>query len=134
MNDVFRPYLNKFVLIYPDDVLIVAKSIDEHKEHQCTALGLQCKHMLFIKHSKFKFGVNALKFLGHVISDKGTTIDPDKLKAILEWPEPAGTPAQCKTQLEGFLALAKFSRLVVDHIAKLAAPLNALAAEKTNWT
>ncbi len=65
-----------------------------------------CANKLFIKRSKCEFGVNALKFLGHVIPDKDITMDPDKLKAILEWPEPAGTPAQCKTQLKGFLGLA----------------------------
>ncbi len=77
--------------------------------------------------------MNALKFLGHVISDKGITVDPDKLKAILEWPEPAGTPAQCKTRLKGFLNLAYFSRRMVDNFAEPAVPLNALSAEQVDW-
>ncbi len=93
MNCVLRPYLNKFVLDYLDGVLIFSRSIDVHRGHPSTALELLRKQKLFIKHSKCEFGVNALKFWGHVISDKGITMDHDKLKAILEWPEPAGTPA-----------------------------------------
>jgi len=91
------------------------------------------KHELYIKRSKCEFAVSALKFLGHVISDKGITMDPDKVKAILDWPEPTGTPAQCKTQLKGFLGLANFNRRMVDHFAEPAAPLNALTADKTEW-
>eukprot|EP00983_Pelagomonas_calceolata_P041395 1138050-Pelagomonas_calceolata.AAC.1 len=68
-------------------------------------LQLLREHKLYILCSKCALVVGALKFLGHVISDRGITIDPDKVKAILEWSEHlAGIPAQCKTQLIGFLA------------------------------
>jgi hypothetical protein len=65
--------------------------------------------------------MTSINFLGHVISDKGITMDPSKTKAILEWPDPTGTPAQCKTQLKGFLGLANFHRKMV--ITLLSPPL-----------
>jgi len=101
------PYINNFVLVYLDHVLIF-NLFEVHRERLRTALEqlLLPKHKLFIKSSKCEFGVNPLKFLGHVISDKVITMDPDKLKAILEWPKPAGTPAQCKTQFKDSLGLA----------------------------
>jgi len=77
--------------------------------------------------------MTSINFLGHVISDKGITMDPSKTKAIMEWPDPTGTPAQCKTQLKGSLGLANFHRRMVHHFAEPAAPLNALTAEKTEW-
>ena len=133
MNDVFSPYLNKFVLVYLDDLLIYSKNTKDHIHHLRLILELLRQHKLYIKRSKCEFAVNSLKFLGHVISDKGITMDPDKVQAILDWPEPAGTPAQCKTQLKGFLGLANFNRRMVDHFAEPAVPLNALTADKTEW-
>eukprot|EP00983_Pelagomonas_calceolata_P032893 1030281-Pelagomonas_calceolata.AAC.1 len=79
-------------------------------QHLRQVFQLLQEHKLYIKRSKCEFAVSALRFLGHVISDRGITMDPDKAKAVLEWPEPAGTPAHCKTQLKGFLGLANFNR------------------------
>ena len=133
MNDVFRRHINRFVLVYLDDVLVYSRNPEEHLAHLRAVLTLLRQHKLFIKRSKCTFAMTSINFLGHVISDKGITMDPSKTKAILEWPDPTGTPAQCKTQLKGFLGLANFHRRMVHHFAEPAAPLNALTAEKTEW-
>lgn len=88
---------------------------------------------LFIRSSNCAFGVTSISFLGHVLSDKGITLNPAKVKAILDWPESSGTPAQKKTQLETFLGLPDFHRRMVDHFADPVAPLNALTAENFEW-
>jgi len=129
----FRRHINRFVLLYLDDVLVYSRNPEEHLAHLRAVLTLLRQHKLFIKHSKCTFAMTSINFLGHVISDKGITMDPSKTKAILEWPDPTGTPAQCKTQLKGFLGLANFHRRMVHHFAEPAAPLNALTAEKTEW-
>jgi hypothetical protein len=130
MNDVFRPYINRFVLVYLNDVLVYSNNSQEHLR---AALTLSRSHKLFIKRSKCAFALKSINFLGHVISDKGISMDPSKIQAVLEWPEPSGTAAQCKTQLKGFLGLANFHRRMIDHFAEPAALLNSLTAEKAEW-
>uniref|UniRef100_A0A7S3R204 Reverse transcriptase domain-containing protein n=1 Tax=Dunaliella tertiolecta TaxID=3047 RepID=A0A7S3R204_DUNTE len=133
MNDVFRTFLLQFVIDYLDDVLIFFKTVRLHMQHLRQVFQLLREHKLYIKRSKCEFAVSALRFLGHVISDRGITMDPDNERAILEWPEPARTTAQCKTQLNGFLGLANINRRMVDNFAEPAAPLNALTADKAEW-
>lgn len=133
MNDIFRPYLNDFVLVYLDDVLIYSKDAHQHMKHLRIVLSLLRENQLFIKRSKCEFGLNAIKFLGCVVTDRGITIDPEKTKAITEWPVPSGTPAQCRTQLRAFLGLANFNHRWVRHFAEPAAPLNALTPDKAEW-
>lgn len=105
----------------------------EHLSHLQAVLTLLRQHKLYIKRSKCAFALTSINFLGHVISDKGISMDPSKVQAILEWPEPSGSPAQCKTQLKGFLGLTNFHRRMVNHFAEPAAPLNAPPAEKAEW-
>jgi len=104
----FRRHINRFVLVYLDDVLVYSRNHEEHLAHLSAVLTLLRQHKLFIKRSKCTYAMTSINFLGHVISDKGITMDPSKTKAIMEWPDPTGTPAQCKTQLKGFLGLANF--------------------------
>eukprot|EP00983_Pelagomonas_calceolata_P039705 1137302-Pelagomonas_calceolata.AAC.2 len=133
MNDIFRKYINRFVLVYLHDLLIYSHSAQEHLQHLCTVLSLLRQNQLYIKGSKCEFGVNFIKFLGCVVTDKGIAMDPDKIKAILEWPVPTGTPAQCKAQMRGFLGIASFHSRWVDHFAGPAAPFIALTIEKAEW-
>jgi hypothetical protein len=134
MNDIFRQHLNRFVLVYLDDVLVFFPDITQHMHHLRIVLSILRQHKSYNKLSKCDFALTAIKFLGHVITDKGTTMDPDKVKAILDWPPPSGTPAQCKTQLKGFLGLANVCRRPIDHFADKAAPLNELTAQTSEWS
>ena len=82
MNDIFRPYLDKFVIIFLDDILIFSKSFKQHLEHIQQVLTILRHHKLFAKLSKCDFGRTRIHFLGHIISDKGVATEPDKIKAI----------------------------------------------------
>jgi hypothetical protein len=88
MNGVFREYLDKFVQVFIDDILIYSRTMEEHDEH--LRLVLQClqEHKLYGKLSKCSFYQSRIHYLGHVISSKGIIVDPAKVEAIMEWPAP----------------------------------------------
>jgi hypothetical protein len=88
MNGVFREYLDKFVQVFIDDILIYSRTMEEHDEH--LRLVLQClrEHKLYGKLSKCSFYQSRIHCLGHVISGEGIAVDPAKVEAIMEWPAP----------------------------------------------
>ena len=87
MNRVFRPYLDKFVVVFIDDILICSKSGQEHAQHLRTVLQTLREHQLYAK-LKCEFWLEEVVFLGHVVSKEGIKVDPQKIKAIMEWPRP----------------------------------------------
>jgi hypothetical protein len=92
MNGVFREYLDKFIQVFIDDILIYSRTMEEHDEH--LRLVLQClrEHKLYGKLSKCSFYQSKIHYLGHVISDEGIVMDPAKVEAIMEWPAPTNVP------------------------------------------
>jgi len=94
---------------------------------------LSCIRTSFIELSKCDFALT-IKFLRHIITDRGITMDPAKIKATFDWPPPSGTPVQCKAQPHVFLGLANFCRRPIDHFAGPAAPLNELTTQTSEWT
>src|SRR5664279_5399174 len=78
MNSMFMEYLDKFVMVYIDDILIYSKTEEEHAEHLCLVFTKLCDHRLYAKFSKCEFWLNELVFLGHVVSTKGVAVVPDK--------------------------------------------------------
>jgi hypothetical protein len=104
MNAVLRPYLDTFVLVYLDDVLIYSKTQEEHKRHLALVLQALREHKLYAKLSKCEFGKRQLNFLGHVIGDNGISMDPSKVEAITSWPKP-----RTVTELQSFLGLGRYS-------------------------
>ena len=84
MNDVLRPFLGKFIVVYLDDVLIYSRSEEEHKEHLTKVLQTLREHKLYANMAKCKFGKSTLPYLGHIISADGVYPDPEKVKIIRE--------------------------------------------------
>src|SRR4051812_38574278 len=85
MNRIFRPYLDKFVVVFVDDILIYSASEAEHEEHLRIALQLLRDNKLYAKYSKCEFWLSEVKFLGHVVSGEGISVDPSKIEAVTKW-------------------------------------------------
>ena len=85
MNRVFKAYLDQFVIVFIDDILVYSKTIEEHQEHLRIVLSILQDHQLYAKKSKCEFWLDSVQFLGHVISRKGVVVDPSKVEAIMSW-------------------------------------------------
>jgi len=130
MNDIFRPYLRKFVLIFFDDILIYSLTLDDHLCHLRTVFSLLQKHSLFVKKSKCSFASSAVEYLGHIVSKDGVAADPSKIQAMVEWPIPKTIKA-----LRGFLGLTGYYRNFVRDYGTISAPLTALLKKEAfRWT
>ncbi|GKF24920.1 putative reverse transcriptase domain-containing protein, partial [Tanacetum coccineum] len=82
MNRVCKPYLDKFIIVFIDDILIYSRNEKEHEEHLKTILELLKKEELYAKFSKYEFWINTVKFLRHVIDSSGIHVDPAKIEAV----------------------------------------------------
>jgi hypothetical protein len=100
MNDVLRPFLCHFVLVFFDDILIYSKTWADHLHHLRTVLDELRRHQLFVKRNKCSFGASSVAYLGHVISTAGVAMDPAKVQAIHDWLAPRSAWA-----VWGFLGL-----------------------------
>lgn len=101
MNRMCKPYLDKFVIVFIDDILIYSKSKEEREEHLRLILELLRQEKLYSKFCKCEFWIPKVQFLGHVIDSKGVHVDPAKIEAIKEWTAPT-TPLEVRQ----FLGLA----------------------------
>ncbi|GJY89703.1 putative reverse transcriptase domain-containing protein [Tanacetum coccineum] len=106
MNRVCRPYLDKFVIVFIDDILIYSKTQEEHVEHLRLVLGLLKNEKLYAKFSKCEFWLREVQFLGHVINRNGIHVDPSKIKVVKNW-KASRTP----TEVRSFLGLAAYYEL-----------------------
>jgi hypothetical protein len=106
MNRIFQPYLDKFVVIFIDDILIYSRDPQEHAVHLRIVLETLREKQLYAKFSKCEFWLSEVKFLGHVISQGGIAVDPSKVEAVLNWERPKSV-----TEVRSFLGLAGYYRL-----------------------
>nr|KYP71567.1 Retrovirus-related Pol polyprotein from transposon 17.6 [Cajanus cajan] len=83
MNRIFRPFLDKFVVVFIDDILIYSRTSEEHGEHLRLVLEILKVKQLYAKLSKCEFWLDEVKFLGHVISAEGIVVDPAKVESVL---------------------------------------------------
>ena len=88
MNRIFRPYLDKFVVVFIDDILIYSKTAEEHEEHLRLVLGILREKQLYAKLDKCEFWLEEVQFLGHVINKDGVAVDPSKVEAVMKWERP----------------------------------------------
>lgn len=109
MNEMFRPYLRRFVLFFFYDILVYSKSLQDHMNHLELMLKVQQDNTLFAKYNKCSFGIRRVEYLGHYIEENRVTTDPKKIEAIKN----LQTPANIK-QLRGFLGLTGYYRRFVQ--------------------
>jgi len=121
MNRVCRPYFDKFVIVFIDDILIYSKTKEEHAEHLRKVLELLRKEKLYGKFSKCEFWLEEVHFLGHVVSKDGIHVDPSKIDSVRNWRTPE-TP----TEVRQFLGLAGYYRRFIEGFSKIALPLTQL--------
>lgn len=125
MNDLFRTYLRKFILVFFDDILVYSKTWDDHLSHLRTILKILKTNHLFAKATNYRFGVSQVDYLGHIISEHGVVVDPTKIQVVLEWPTPSTTKG-----VHGFLGLAGYYLKFIRHFEGIAAPLTQLLSKE----
>ncbi|XP_026459814.1 uncharacterized protein LOC113360524 [Papaver somniferum] len=121
MNDSFREYLRKFVLVFFDDILIYSKNMSDNLIHLSQVFEVLRYNQLFVKESKCTFAQSSVGYLGHVISVEGVSVEQEKIECIMSWP----TPTTIR-DLRGFLGLAGYYRKFVKDFGKISAPLTQL--------
>ena len=131
MNRIFQPYLDQFVIVFIDDILIYSGSKEDHGEHLRVVLHILRENKLYAKFSKCQFWLDSVAFLGHVILAKGVSVDPQNIEAIVNWKPPTNV-----TEIRSFLGLAGYYLKFVEGFSKLATPLTKLTRkeEKFVWS
>ncbi|GJU63326.1 putative reverse transcriptase domain-containing protein [Tanacetum coccineum] len=121
MNRIFHEYLDKFVIVFIDDILVYSKSEEEHERHLRIVLEILRQKKLYAKFSKCEFWLQQVAFLGHIVSADGIIMDPSKVEAITKWPRPTTV-----TEVRSFLGLAGYYRRFVEGFSRLALPLTSM--------
>jgi hypothetical protein len=131
MNKVFMEYLDKFVVVFIDDILVYSRSEEEHEEHLCLALQKLRQNRLYTKLSKCEFWMKQVAYLGHVISKGGISVDPSKVQDILSWNVPTSVG-----DIQSFLGLVGYYRRFIKGFSKISKPLTELLKKdkKFEWT
>nr|GEY64966.1 putative reverse transcriptase domain-containing protein [Tanacetum cinerariifolium] len=124
MNRVCKPYIDKFVIVFIDDILIYSINKEEHGEHLKTILNLLRSEKLYAKFTKCDFWLNSVQFLGHVIDSNGVHVDPVKIEAIKNWTAPT-TP----TEVRQVFGLAGYYRRFIKEFSLISKPLTKLTQE-----
>ncbi|GBG80375.1 hypothetical protein CBR_g30743 [Chara braunii] len=126
MHRIFRPYLDKFMVVYLDDILVFSKTAREHAEHLALVFQSLRDSQYKINREKFSFGVPSVIYLGHVISRDGMAPEAAKIAAIQEWPQP-----QTVRDVRSFMGLASYYRKFVRNFSTVVAPLTNLTKKDT---
>ncbi|KAL0556757.1 hypothetical protein IC582_005273 [Cucumis melo] len=121
MNRVFREFLDTFVIVFIDDILIYSKTEAEHEEHLRIVLQTLRDNKLYAKFSKCEFWLKQVSFLGHVVSKAGVSVDPAKIEAVTGWTRPSTV-----SEVRSFLGLAGYYRRFVENFSRIATPLTQL--------
>ena len=121
MNRVCRPFLDKFVIVFIDDILIYSKSEAEQESYLREILEVLRREKLYAKFSKCEFWLQEVRFLGHVICQDGVKVDPSKFEAVMSWEAP-----RSPSDIKSFLGLAGYYRRFVQIFSKLAGLLTKL--------
>jgi hypothetical protein len=131
MNSVFMPELDKFVVVFIDDILVYSKNEAEQEQHIRIILQWLRDHQLYAKFSKCAFWLKKVPFLGHVISTESIAVDPSKVQEVLDWKSP-----RLVMQIHSFLGLAGYYRWCIPNFSKIAKPMTKLLEKdaKFKWS
>jgi len=128
MNHILRPYLDKFVGVYLDDILVYSRNLDEHVAHLRQVLNVLREQKLFAKESKCEFARTRVEYLGHIVQNGTLQMDPKKLAVVRDWPTPT-----CIKDVQSFLGFANYYRRFIEGYAQKAAPMTELLRKDTEW-
>ncbi|CAN4101483.1 unnamed protein product [Withania somnifera] len=116
-----KPYLDLFVIVYIDDILVYSRNRSEHERHLRSILRTPREHKLYAKFSKCEFWLESVAFTGHVVTKDGVYVDPAKIRAIRDWPRPTTV-----IEIRSFVGMAGYYRRFVEGFSSIAAPLTRL--------
>jgi hypothetical protein len=125
MNSVFMDYLDKFVVVFIDEILIYSQSEEEHKDHLRMVLQRLREHQLYAKLRKCDFWIDEVMFLGHIINKDGLVVDLKKMADILDWKAPTNARG-----IKSFIGMAGYYRRFIEGFSKIAKPMTALLGKK----
>ena len=130
MNDVFHEFLDHFVVVYLDDILVFSKNEKDHENHVRLVLEKLCSAGLYAKLEKCVFHQPQIEFLGYIISGEGLSMDPKKIEAVISWKRPSTV-----RDVWCFLGFANFYWIFIQNYSKIAAPLTKLTCkDKLEWS
>jgi hypothetical protein len=131
MNKVFMEELDKFVVVFIDDILVYSKSVEEHEQHLRVVLGKLRAHKLYAKFSKCEFWLEKISFLGHILTMEGVAVDPGKVETVTNWQQLTNV-----SEIKNFRGLAGYYRKFIEGFSKIARPMTELLKKekKFNWT
>lgn len=128
MNTILQPFLDRFVIVYLDDILIYLRTDSGHNDHVRQILEVLREHQLVAKKKKCEFFLREVAFLGHIVTSQGVKPDPEKVRAIKEWP-----PIQSVKQAQSFIGLANYYRRFIPHFSTHAASIHDYITGKYPW-
>lgn len=131
MNKVFMEYLDKFIIVFFDDILVYSKTEEEYEDYLRLVLDKLRDHQLYAKFNKCDFWMQEITFLGHVMSATGVAVNHSKVQDVLNWKSPKSVP-----QIRSFLGMAGYYRRFIEGYSKIARPLTQLLKKgnKYVWT
>ena len=128
MHRVFQPYLDQFVMVFMDDILIYSQSEREHEDHLRVVLQLLRDYQLYAKFSKCDFWLTEVRFLWHLVSASGVSVDPEKVEAMMNWERP-----KLVFEIRSFLGLAGYYMRFIENFSRLATPMMRLTRKEVKF-
>ena len=128
MNRIYRPYLDQFVVVFVDDILIYSKGRAEHERHLQLALQVLRENQLYAKLEKCDFWLQEVQFLGHMVSKEGISVDPAKVEVVMRWERPKSV-----FEIRSFLGLAGYYRRFIENFSQIACPMTRLTRKGVSF-
>ena len=118
MNSMFIPELDKFTVVFSDDILVYSENVEDHEEHLRVVLTRLREHKLYAKFSKCEFWLKKVPFLGHVLSEDEISVDPSKVQEVMDWKAPTSVH-----EVQSFLGLAGYYHCFIPDFSKIVKPM-----------